>query len=54
MVLAIIYVVLMVLWAVCWLPGSALGPNGPRVGVGVQFVLFAILGWVLFGGQLVR
>ncbi len=52
MVLAIIYIVLMILWALCYLPGGPIGPNSLRVGTGVQFVLFAILGWVLFGGQL--
>jgi hypothetical protein len=54
MVLAVVYIVLMVLWAFCYLPGTAIGPNGPRVGIGVQFILFCIIGWILFGGQLVR
>ena len=53
-VLGIIYIVLLVLWAVSGVPNGPLGVRGPFVNSWVAFILFAILGWVVFAGVLAR
>lgn len=55
--LGFIYLALLIVWAVLWLVGI-LRPSEPHWGRGAGalfFVLFAIIGWSLYGGvQIVK
>jgi len=45
---ALLFAILMIMWAVTWFWGAP-GPYGPYVNNGLIWVLFALLGWHVFG-----
>ena len=50
MYIGLVFWIVMIIWFVLWLAGTALlGPVGPHVNAAILFVLFALLGWKVFG-----